>query len=131
MVKLTKAGNCLIINSLQFTTCLIPISMHKIYQYHVVFFSAELLCLLRCSLFVFQSLFSTTALGLGGKYFLFYEIEGAGVQWGNIAVSPRENDDFSLLRVLCMMAADTVTYFVLAWYIENVHPGKTGYCFSN
>ena len=72
----------------------------------------------------FQSLFSTTALGLGGKYFLYYELEGVGCQWDNIMISPRENDQFTLFHVLLMMVIDSVVYFVLAWYIENVHPGS-------
>jgi len=76
-------------------------------------------------------LLSTSALGLGGKYFLFYEIEGSGVQWDNIALSPREKDTFSLLHVLFMMVLDTILYFVLAWYIENVHPGKQHFKLSH
>ncbi|KAL4218636.1 ATP-binding cassette sub- A member 2 [Mactra antiquata] len=72
------------------------------------------------------SLFSTTCLGLGGKYFLFYELEGVGVQWNNFMESPREHDYFSLLHVYIMMCVDTVLYFILAWYIENVHPGTYG-----
>ena len=45
--------------------------------------------ILRLSLF--QSLFSTTALGLGGKYFLYYELERVCCQWDNIMISPRES----------------------------------------
>lgn len=72
------------------------------------------------------SIFPTSALGLGGKYFLFYELEGAGAQWENLASSPRERDAFNLMYVLVMTCVDTVVYFVLAWYIENVHPGTYG-----
>ena len=80
----------------------------------------------KCSVyiyFLFQSLFSTTALGLGGKYFLYYELEGVGCQWDNIMISPREHDQFTLFLVLLMMIVDSFIYFILAWYIENIHPG--------
>ena len=72
----------------------------------------------------FQSLFSTTAFGLGGKYFAFYEEEGVGVQWNNIYISPVEDDQYNLLMVLMMMMFDAFLYGILAWYIENVFPGK-------
>jgi len=77
-----------------------------------------------------QSVFSTTAFGLGAKYFAFYEIEGIGVQWENMAVSPVEDDEYSLELVLLMMVFDTLLYGLLTWYIENVHPGQsvTTYC---
>jgi len=68
---------------------------------------------------------STTAFGLGAKYFAFYEIEGVGVQWNNIAVSPVEDDQFSLELVTVMMVFDALFYGLLTWYIENVHPGIT------
>ena len=71
-----------------------------------------------------QSLFSTTAFGLGAKYFAFYEIEGVGVQWSNMHISPVEGDNFNLLMVLLMMVFDALLYGVLTWYIENVHPGE-------
>ena len=34
------------------------------------------------------SLFSTTAFGLGARYFALFEQNGIGVQWNNIATSP-------------------------------------------
>jgi len=74
-------------------------------------------------IFLPQSLLSTSALGLGGKYFLLYELDGSGLQWENILTSPREGDTFSLGFALLMMVLDTVVYFGLAWYIDNVLPG--------
>jgi hypothetical protein len=71
-----------------------------------------------------QSLLSTTAFGLGAKYFAFYEIEGVGVQWDNMAVSPVEGDQYNLQLVVLMMVFDALFYGVLTWYIENVHPGS-------
>lgn len=67
---------------------------------------------------------STSAFGLGAKYFAFYEVEGVGVQWSNIVKSPLEDDDFSLCHVAVMMIIDTIVYCVLMWYIEHVHPGE-------
>ncbi|CAL1285568.1 unnamed protein product [Larinioides sclopetarius] len=72
------------------------------------------------------SLLSTTAFGLGAKYFAFYEEVGVGVQWSNIAISPVEDDDYSLLSVAIMMMIDAILYSILVWYIENVHPGSYG-----
>ena len=72
---------------------------------------------------MFQSLFSTTAFGLGGKYFAFYEETGVGVQWNNIRTSPVEGDQYNLLMVLMMMIFDAFLYALLAWYIEAVFPG--------
>ena len=72
-----------------------------------------------------QSLFSTAAFGLSGKYFAFYEEEGVGVQWNNIHLPPVENDQYSLLTSVLMMILDTFIYTLLAWYIENVYPGTS------
>lgn len=78
---------------------------------------------LRWILHVFQSLLSTTAFGLGAKYFAFYEIEGVGVQWDNMAISPVEGDQYNLQLVILMMVFDALLYGLLTWYIEHVHPG--------
>jgi len=67
---------------------------------------------------------STTAFGLGAKYFAFYEIEGVGVQWNNMAVSPVEDDEYNLQLILLMMVFDALLYGLLTWYIEHVHPGR-------
>lgn len=82
----------------------------------------------RISAFVksLASLLSTTGFGLGAKYFAFYEIEGVGVQWNNIAISPVEDDQYNLLLVVMMMFLDALIYSILTWYIENVHPGSYG-----
>ena len=82
------------------------------------------------SFIYFQSLFSTTAFGLGAKYFAFYEIEGVGVQWDNLDISPVEDDQYNLKMVILMMVADTFLYGVLTWYIENVHPGKCRFSYG-
>lgn len=70
-----------------------------------------------------QSLMSTTAFGLGSKYFALYEMSGVGIQWHTFSQSPVEGDDFNLLLSMMMLIVDAVVYGVLTWYIEAVHPG--------
>ena len=48
----------------------------------------------------FASLFSTTAFGLGARYFALYEQDGKGLQWENIAQSPVRLYEVSFL---CLM----------------------------
>jgi hypothetical protein len=60
---------------------------------------------------------------MGIKYFAFYEIQGTGMQWDNMALSPVEGDEFSLVQVIVMLFIDCIIYATLTWYIEHVHPG--------
>lgn len=66
---------------------------------------------------------STTAFGLGSKYFALYEVAGVGIQWRTINQSPVEGDDFNLGLSMMMLIIDAAVYGVLTWYIEAVHPG--------
>lgn len=66
---------------------------------------------------------STTAFGLGSKYFALYEVAGVGIQWQTISQSPVEGDDFNLGLSMMMLIIDAGVYSVLTWYIEAVHPG--------
>uniref|UniRef100_A0A803T1K2 ATP-binding cassette sub-family A member 2 n=1 Tax=Anolis carolinensis TaxID=28377 RepID=A0A803T1K2_ANOCA len=72
------------------------------------------------------SLMSTTAFGLGAKYFALYEVAGVGIQWRTLSQSPVEGDDFNLLLSMMMLGVDAAVYGVLTWYIEAVHPGMYG-----
>ncbi|XP_028910083.1 ATP-binding cassette sub-family A member 2 isoform X2 [Ornithorhynchus anatinus] len=72
------------------------------------------------------SLMSTTAFGLGSKYFALYEVAGVGIQWHTLSQSPVEGDDFNLLLSMMMLTVDAAVYGGLAWYIEAVHPGMYG-----
>nr|XP_036863486.1 ATP-binding cassette sub-family A member 2 isoform X3 [Manis javanica] len=72
------------------------------------------------------SLMSTTAFGLGSKYFALYEVAGVGIQWHTFSQSPVEGDDFNLLLAVTMLMVDAAVYGVLTWYIEAVHPGMYG-----
>lgn len=67
---------------------------------------------------------STTAFGLGSKYFALYEVAGVGIQWRTISQSPVEGDDFNLGLSMMMLIIDAALYGVLTWYIEAVHPGE-------
>uniref|UniRef100_A0A673ZFD4 ATP-binding cassette sub-family A member 2 n=1 Tax=Salmo trutta TaxID=8032 RepID=A0A673ZFD4_SALTR len=60
------------------------------------------------------SLMSTTAFGLGSKYFALYEVAGVGIQWRTINQSPVEGDDFNLGLSMMMLI------------IDAVHPGMYG-----
>lgn len=80
-------------------------------------------CRPRMTPILLQSLMSTTAFGLGSKYFALYEVAGVGIQWHTFSQSPVEGDDFNLLLAVSMLMVDTVVYGVLTWYIEAVHPG--------
>eukprot|EP00058_Branchiostoma_floridae_P014634 XP_002600122.1 hypothetical protein BRAFLDRAFT_66631 [Branchiostoma floridae] len=71
-------------------------------------------------------LMSTTAFGLGAKYFALYEESGTGIQWDNFLQSPVEGDAFNLCRVMVMLVVDSFVYCLLTWYIEAVHPGSYG-----
>ena len=68
------------------------------------------------------SLLSTSAFGLASKYIAFYEMDGMGLQWHNMNVSPLENDEFNCLESVKIMIFDCFLYWVIAWYIENVNP---------
>lgn len=68
---------------------------------------------------------STTAFGLGSKYFALYEVAGVGIQWRTISQSPVEGDDFNLGLSMMMLIMDAALYGVLTWYIEAVHPGES------
>lgn len=68
---------------------------------------------------------STTAFGLGSKYFALYEVAGVGIQWRTISQSPVEGDDFNLGLSMSMLIIDAALYGVLTWYIEAVHPGES------
>lgn len=71
---------------------------------------------------------STTAFGLGSKYFALYEVAGVGIQWRTISQSPVEGDDFNLGLSMMMLIIDAAVYGVLTWYIEAVHPGMDSMC---
>lgn len=81
--------------------------------------------LLSCALFaLLQSLLSPVAMGFGTEYLVRFEEQGLGLQWSNIGKSPVEGDDFSFLMSVKMMLLDAALYGLLAWYLDQVFPGK-------
>lgn len=53
-------------------------------------------------------------------------MEGVGIQFHNVALSPLEGDGFTLLHVYIFLTVDIVIYSVAVWYVENVFPGQYG-----
>ena len=49
-----------------------------------------------------------------------------GLSFTNISVLATEDDHLSFLAIMVFMLFDGLLYYVLAWYIEEVHPGKYG-----
>ncbi|XP_049328129.1 phospholipid-transporting ATPase ABCA1 isoform X2 [Astyanax mexicanus] len=72
------------------------------------------------------SLLSCVAFGYGCENFARYEEQGVGIQWSNIFVSSQEDDPYSFFVSIVMMLVDTLMYWILTWYIENVFPGQYG-----
>ena len=69
---------------------------------------------------------STTCAGLGINIFTRFEINGAALDFSNMDAEPTDGDDFTLAKVLLMLLVDTAGYFAVAWYVEQVFPGKFG-----
>jgi len=68
-------------------------------------------------------LIGNVAFGLGTSYITKFEENRIGAQWSNIAVSPVEGDNYSLLVCILMLLADAFLYMLVALYIEAVFPG--------
>ena len=47
-----------------------------------------------------------------------------GIQWFNINVGAKPNDNFTFLYCMIMMLVDSIIYMILTIYIENVFPGN-------
>ena len=75
---------------------------------------------------ILTSFLSTSAFGFSCKYIGLRESEGTGVHWDNISTSPVEHDSFSLLISTCLLIFDVFLYAILAWYFDNVKPGRYG-----
>ena len=49
-----------------------------------------------------------------------------GLNWSNINILPVETDPVSFLAICVVLIIDTFLYFLVAWYIEGVAPGRYG-----
>nr|KAG5699338.1 hypothetical protein BaRGS_004275 [Batillaria attramentaria] len=63
------------------------------------------------------------AMSYGMKTIGLYEGTGKGAQWDSFTKPASVDDNFSLLHAMVMLIIDTVIFFILTWYIDNVHPG--------
>ncbi|XP_062865086.1 phospholipid-transporting ATPase ABCA1 [Trichomycterus rosablanca] len=72
------------------------------------------------------SLLSCVAFGYGCENFARFEEQGIGIQWSNILVSSQDSDPYTFFISIVMMLIDTLLYWILTWYIENVFPGQYG-----
>lgn len=71
-----------------------------------------------------QSLLSCVAFGYGCENFARFEEQGIGIQWSNVLVSSQDADPYTFIISIVMMLIDTMLYWILTWYIENVFPGE-------
>lgn len=91
-------------------------------------------------------LLGPSCLGFGIEVLARHEVAGRGLQWSNLSSPADELDPFTMSTVIGMLfvgtqadpfmrfllivshltIADTVLYFILAWYIEKIHPGQYG-----
>ncbi|XP_022097183.1 ATP-binding cassette sub-family A member 1-like isoform X2 [Acanthaster planci] len=76
---------------------------------------------------LFMCLSNTIAFGYGSQYIALFEIQGSGLTWGNLGVSPASaGEQLTPQQVITMMWFDAFLYMVLTWYIEAVFPGAYG-----
>ncbi|KAL3853224.1 hypothetical protein ACJMK2_016780 [Sinanodonta woodiana] len=71
-------------------------------------------------------LLSNIALAFGCNTIAIYEGTGEGAQWSNFFWPGSVDDNFTLLDAIGMLLVDTVLYMLVAWYVDNVHPGEYG-----
>ncbi|XP_064201003.1 phospholipid-transporting ATPase ABCA1-like isoform X1 [Anguilla rostrata] len=95
-----------------------------LYLPHVLAFAWRDVMAFRVKILV--SLLSCVAFGYGCENFSRYEEQGIGIQWSNIASSPEEGERYSFLVSIIMMLVDSLIYWLITWYIENVFPGQFG-----
>ncbi|KAF8767055.1 ATP-binding cassette sub-family A member 3 like protein [Argiope bruennichi] len=69
-------------------------------------------------------LFPNAVLGYGVGIWLKTEEMGIGLQWKNLNVTGSVSLQLSMQNVLFIFLGDTVCFFLLAWYIETMFPGK-------
>lgn len=63
---------------------------------------------------------------MGANVIAIQETNGEGVTWKNMAKRISIDDSFTFGTVVAMQLWDTIFFFVLAWYLEQVFPGEFG-----
>ncbi|KAJ8301077.1 hypothetical protein KUTeg_020064 [Tegillarca granosa] len=71
-------------------------------------------------------LLNQMAMAFGCYTIGLYEGTGAGATWSSFSKPATVDDNFSLLQAMAMLIFDTVLYFLVAWYVDNVKPGEYG-----
>nr|CAB3219609.1 ATP-binding cassette sub-family A member 1-like [Phallusia mammillata] len=71
-------------------------------------------------------LLSNVAFGYGAAYISDYELTGDGIQFSNWLSSTEAGDRLNFATTLGMLLLDSIIYFTLTWYVENVFPGQYG-----
>jgi len=71
-------------------------------------------------------LLSNTAFGFGVEIFIQREQQGLGVRWSNIMDELTLDKAFNIVWVMSMLLIDSAIYLALAWYVNEVKPGKYG-----
>ncbi|XP_033114079.1 ATP-binding cassette sub-family A member 3-like [Anneissia japonica] len=72
------------------------------------------------------SLLSNTNMAFAMNIFARYESRGEGISWENISVTPSPGDSFNLGVCFIMLMVDSLIYFLIMWYVEQVFPGQYG-----
>lgn len=72
------------------------------------------------------SLLNLMAMAFGVTTITLYEGTGAGAQWTNFYEPATVDDNFSLGDAMGMLLLDSIIYFLVAWYMENIRPGDFG-----
>ncbi len=71
-------------------------------------------------------LLSNTALGFGVEIIARLEQRTVGLLWSNVANPITLDDSFNMSWVLGMLVIDSFFYMTVAWYVNEVKPGKYG-----
>ncbi|XP_033746448.1 ATP-binding cassette sub-family A member 3-like [Pecten maximus] len=72
------------------------------------------------------SLLNLMAMSFGVTTLTLYEGTGAGAQWSNFYEPATVDDNYSLGDAMGMLLLDSIIYFLVAWYMENIRPGDFG-----
>ncbi|XP_071958195.1 phospholipid-transporting ATPase ABCA3-like [Antedon mediterranea] len=78
------------------------------------------------SLKTFSSLLPNTNMGFAMNIISRFEIREEGIQWSNFGETPSPGDSFNLGVCFLMLIVDSIIFFLIMWYVEQVFPGKYG-----
>ncbi len=73
-----------------------------------------------------QGLWAPAAFGLGAVFLVQWELRQQGLTFSNINTPAVEDSHLSFLVIMAIILFDALVYSVMAWYIEEVYPGRYG-----